>query len=92
MSGGSRDRSSRAVGLCLSVVNVVPLPLARDLGRDYSVGSLYTPWLTCPCAPDPPLFVFAVRVYMLGTSGIVIAAEDGFLAGGVDGGGGGGRE
>ena len=67
MSGGSRDRSSWAVGLCLSVVHVVPLPLARDHGRDSSVGSCSTPCLTCPCAPAPPLLLFAVRLDMIGT-------------------------
>jgi len=43
------------------------LPLARNLGRDYCLGSSSTPCLTCLGALVPPLFVVVVRVYMLGT-------------------------
>ena len=59
--------SSRAVRL--RVLYTVPLPFARDHGRDNGVGCEYTACIPCPCAPAPPHFVSPVRLYVLGTFG-----------------------
>jgi len=80
------------LSLCAFVVNFGPFPVARDIGGEHGVSSACTLCLSRPCAPPPSLVCVrrpCRRVWE--TWGILVHAQWGVLASGVDSGGGGGR-